>query len=117
MTIKASKRHSFGMYKEGTTSIQYNSKLYLDNILVPPVKPDDCFTYLGRHFDFKMTDDKNKSDLIDTVTEQIEIIDKIPLNPKSKVELKNRHYWKSAGTSKITNENRLPSKRNTRVPC
>ena len=72
MTIKAS-------------STQYKQKLYLDNALVPPVKLDDCFTYLGRHFDFKMTDNKHKSELTETVTEQIEIIDKFPLHPKNKL--------------------------------
>ena len=31
---------------------------------------DDCFTYLGRHLDFKMSDDKHKSELIETITDQ-----------------------------------------------
>ena len=79
MTIKAS-------------STQYKQKLYLDNALVPPVKLDDCFTYLGRHFDFKMTDNKHKSELIETVTEQIKIIDKLPLYPKNKLILYQQ--WK-----------------------
>ena len=59
--IKASKCHSFCICKKGTTSRQYKLKLYLHNALVPPVKLDDCFTYLGCHFDFKMSDDKRKS--------------------------------------------------------
>ena len=46
MTIKASKCHSFGICKKGTTSTQYKPKLYLDDALIPPVKLDDCFTYL-----------------------------------------------------------------------
>ena len=87
MTIKASKCHSFGICKKGTTSTQYKPKLYLDNALVPPVKLDDCFIYLGRHFDFKMSDDKHKSELIETVTDQIEITDKLPLHPKTKLKL------------------------------
>ena len=52
------------------------------NALVPPAKLDDCFTYLGRHFDFKMSDDKHKIELIGTITDQIEIIDELPLHPK-----------------------------------
>ena len=82
MTIKASKCHSFGICKKGTTSTQYKPKLYLDNALVPPVKLDDCFTYLGCHFDFKMSYDKHKSELIGTITDQIEIIDKLPIHHK-----------------------------------
>ena len=62
--IKASKCNSFGICKKGTTSTQYTPKLYLDNGLATPVKLDDCLTYLGRHFDFKMSDDKHRSELI-----------------------------------------------------
>ena len=87
MTIKASKCHSFGICKKGNTSTQYKPKLYLDNALVPPAKLDDCFTYLGRHFDLKMSDDKHKSELIETITDQIEIINKPPLHPKNKLKL------------------------------
>ena len=85
--IKASKCHSFGIYKKGTTSIQYKPKVYLDNALVPPVKLDDCFTYLGRQFDFKMSVDKHKIELIETITDQIEVLDKLPLHPKNKLKL------------------------------
>ena len=49
MTIKASKCHSFGICKKGTTSTQYKPRLYLDNALIPPVELD-----LGRDFDLKM---------------------------------------------------------------
>ena len=48
MKVKASKCHSFGICKKGTTSTQYKPKLYLDNALVPPVKLDDRFTYLSQ---------------------------------------------------------------------
>ena len=86
MIIKARKCHSFGICKKGTTSTQYKSKLYLDDSLFPPVKLDDCFTYLYRTFDFKISDDKHKSELIETITDQIEIIDKPPLDQKSKLK-------------------------------
>ena len=92
MTIKANRYHSFSICKKGTFSTQYkqyntiqNTKLYLDNVPVPPVKLDDCFTYLGHHFE--MTDDKHKSELIETITDQIEIIDKLSLHPKNKLKL------------------------------
>ena len=87
MTVEASRCHSFGICKKGTTSTQYKPKLYLDNALVPPANVDDCFTYLGSHFDFKMSDNKHKSELIETITDQIEIIDKLPLHPKNKLKL------------------------------
>ena len=84
MTIKASKCQSFGICKKGTTSTQYKPKLYLDNALVPPVRLNDCFTYLGCFFDFKMSDDKHKSEFIETITDQTEIIGKLPIHTKSK---------------------------------
>ena len=87
MTIKATKCHSLGICKKGTTSTYYKPKLYLDNALVPPVKLDDYFTYLGRHFNFKMTDDKHKNELTETITEQIKITHKLPLHPKIKLKL------------------------------
>ena len=87
MAIKVSKCPSCGICKKGPTSTQYKPNLYLDNALFPPVKLDDCFTYLGRHFDFKMPNDKHKCELIETITDQIEIIDKLPLHPKNKLEL------------------------------
>ena len=71
MTIKSSKCHSFGICKKGTTSTQYKPKLCSDNALVPPVKLNDSFTYLGHHFHFEMSDDKHKSELIETITDQI----------------------------------------------
>ena len=38
---------------------------------------------VDRHFDFKMTyDKKDKSELIETITDQNEIIDKLPLHPR-----------------------------------
>ena len=60
MTIKASTCHSLGICKIGTTT-QYEPQVYLDYALVPPVKLDDCFTYVGHYFDFNMSDDKHKS--------------------------------------------------------
>ena len=37
-----------------------------------------------------MSDDKHKSELIETITDQIEIIDKLPLHPKNKLKLYQR---------------------------
>ena len=87
MKIKDSKSHSYSICRKSTTSTQYKPKLYLDNAHVPPVKLDNCFTYLGRHFNFRMSDNKYKSKLIETTTDQTEIIDELPLHPKNKLKL------------------------------
>ena len=92
MIVKASKCHLFGICKRGTTSTQHKPKLILDRALVPPVKLHDCFTYLDHRRGFKMSDDKHKSELIETINDQIEIIDKLPLHPKNKLKL--CQHWK-----------------------
>ena len=43
--------------------------------------------HLGRHFDFIKSNDKHKSELIETITDQIEIIDELPLHLKNKLKL------------------------------
>ena len=53
MIIRVDKCHSFGLKKSGTSSKQFQSKLFLNNELIPAVKQDEYFTYLGRHFDYK----------------------------------------------------------------
>ena len=51
---------SFGIKKFGTSSKQFQPKYFLIDELIPPVKQDEYFTYLGRHFDSKMRHPKNK---------------------------------------------------------
>ena len=98
MTIKAFKCHLLGIYKKGTTSTQYKPKLYLDNVLVLPAKLNNCFTSCDRHFEFKMTDDQHRIGLIETVTEQIGIVYKLPFHPKNKNSISNGYYRKLADT-------------------
>ena len=87
MTIKASKCDSFAFWKKDSTSTQNEPNLYVDNALVPPAKLYDCFTYLSRHFDFKISDDQYKSELIETITDQFKITNKLPLHSKNKLKL------------------------------
>ena len=90
MIIRVDKCHSFGIKKKGTLSVQYQPKLYLDNQLVPPIKPDESFTYLGRHFNFKMDDEKHKTELLEEITEKMEAIHQLPLHPRNKLLLYQR---------------------------
>ena len=64
MIIRVDKCHSFGIKKSSTSSKQLQSKLFVNNELVPPVKQDEYFMYLGRHFDYKMTNNQHKHDLL-----------------------------------------------------
>ena len=64
MIITVDNCHSFGMKKSGTSSKQFQPKLFVNNELIPPVKQDELFTCLGRRFDYKMTSNQHKDDLL-----------------------------------------------------
>ena len=87
MTVRVDECHSFGLYKKGSASVQYKPKFYINNKLVPPIEYDEPFTYLGCHFDFKMSDSKHKDQLLN----QLENIDKLPLHPLNKLLLYQRY--------------------------
>ena len=63
--IRADKCHSFGLKKSGISSKQFQPKLFVNNELIPAVKQDEYFTHLGRHFDYKMSNNQHKEDLLE----------------------------------------------------
>ena len=71
--------------------IQIKPKLYLNNKLINPVKIDESFVYLGRYFDFNMTNKDHKDILLSTPNELLNTIDKLPLHPKNKILLYQRY--------------------------
>ena len=60
MIIRVNKCHSFRINKSGTSSKQFQPKLFVSNEPIPPVKQDEYFTYLGRHFEYKVTNNNKK---------------------------------------------------------
>ena len=68
MIIRADKCSTFGIRKQITKSIQYLPKLFINNRLVPRVELGKSFRYLGRYFDFNMSDEDHKSEVYDTLT-------------------------------------------------
>ena len=91
LKVKVSKCHSFGIRKKDTSSVQYKPKLYINNLLIAPVEIDDCFTYLGRHFDFKMTNNKHKEEIVKTINDLFTTIDRLPLHPRNKLLVYKRY--------------------------
>ena len=87
MSIRTDKCHSFGMKKVNSTSKQILPKVYLNNKLVSPIKIGESFSYLGRYFDFKMSNAEHKQILKEMFNKYINIIDKLPLHPKHKISL------------------------------
>ena len=94
MIIRVDKCHSFGIKKSGSTrnnSKQFQPKLFVNNEFIPPVKHDEYFTYLGRHFDYKMTNNQRKDDLFSDTKYMMKRVDYLPLHPKNKMLIYQRY--------------------------
>ncbi|CAB4042602.1 Hypothetical predicted protein [Paramuricea clavata] len=91
MIIRVDKCSTFGIRKQLTKSIQYLQKLFVNNCLVPRVELGKSFRYLGRYFDFNMSDEDHKSEVYDTLTNILNEIDDLPLYPKNKSLLYSRY--------------------------
>lgn len=91
MSIRIDKCHSFGMAKVKSSSKQINPKLYLNNILISPVKSNESFKYLGKYFDFEMSSDEHKKSLLENLNDMMKQINNSPLHPRNKVKLYHRY--------------------------
>ena len=75
------------MEKVRTAPKQVMPKLYLNNTLIPQIKLQESFTYLGKHFDFEMTSNQHKTSLLDNLKRMLQTIDALPLHPRNKIKL------------------------------
>jgi hypothetical protein len=91
MIIRVDKCSTFGIKKALTKSIQYLPKLFINNNVIPTTKTGESFCYLGRYFDFGMTNNKHKSDVISLINDLMTDIDLKPLHPKNKLHLYSRY--------------------------
>ena len=91
MIIRVDKCSTFGIKKQLTKSIQYLPKLFVNNCLVPRVEIGESFRYLGRYFNFDMSDNDHKSEILDTLTDFLNKIDQLPLHPKNKIRLYSQY--------------------------
>ena len=92
MTIRVDKCHSFGIKVLGKGVKQVKPNLTINNQRIHPVEIDESFTYLGRHFDFKMTSEIRKAKLITETTSIMDRISQLPLHPRFKIQLYQRYY-------------------------
>ena len=68
MIIRVDKCSTFGIKKALTKSIQYFPKLIINNSLIPAIELGKSFCYLGRYFDFEMTNNEHKLELVSLIT-------------------------------------------------
>ena len=57
MIIRVDKCITFGIRKSLTKSIQFQPQLVINSALVPQVKANESFRYLGRYYDFGMSNE------------------------------------------------------------
>ena len=84
MIIRVDKCSTFGIRKTLTQSIQYLPKLLINNKLIPTTEIGESFRYLGKYFDFDMSEKKHKEELT-SLLEDMSDIDLKPLDPKNKL--------------------------------
>ena len=91
MIIRVDKCSTFGIKKHSSKSIQYQPKLFISHLLVPRIEIGECFRYLGRYFDFNMSNKKHQSEICDLFGDIISKIDELPLHPQNKILLYSRY--------------------------
>ena len=89
--IRVDKCVTFGTNKGTTKSMQFQPKLIINSESGPPVMNDYSFRYLGRHFDFNMSNGKHKSKLVEILGSLMSNIDKLPMYPKNKLYFHQRY--------------------------
>ena len=91
MIIRVDKCSTFVVKKAPIKSIQYLPKLIIINSLLPAIELGKSFCYLGRYFDFEMSNNEHKSELISNLTKLMTDIDLMPLHPRNKIVLYSRY--------------------------
>ena len=91
MIIRVDKCSTFGIKKAITKSVQYLPKLLISNQLIPKITIGESFQYLGRYFDFHMSNENHKTELTTLFNELMTDIDSKPLHPKNKLLLYSRY--------------------------
>ena len=90
MVIRVDKCSTFGIKNSRTLSTQYLPKLLINQTNDPTVENGKSFKYLGRIYNFSMNNIDNKSEVLELVTNLMSMIDKIPCNPRNKLQLYHR---------------------------
>ena len=62
----------FGIRKIETSSVQYLPKLFVNNEIMPAIKDNENFIFLGRSFNFKMDNSYHKLELVSNAKEFLE---------------------------------------------
>ena len=87
MIIRVDKCSTFGIKKVCTKSVQYLPNLVINNQLIPKINIGESFKYLGRDYDFQMSNDNHKTEITTLINQLMTNIDSKLLHPKIKLLL------------------------------
>ena len=96
MIIRVDKCSTFGIRKALTKSVQYLPKLIINNSLIPAIEIGKSFCYQRRYFDFEMTNNEHKLELVALITNLMKEIDFKPLHPKTKFFSKLVSFYRNS---------------------
>ena len=91
MIIRVDKCVTFGIKKFSSRSLQFQPKLFINTNLLPVVKNDESFKYLGRYFNFEMNNDKHKTHLELSLLDMLKQIDSLRILPKNRLLFYHRY--------------------------
>ena len=91
MIIHVGKCHSFGIKKVNGKAKKIKPALYLNNKYILPIDIDKSFLYLGRYFDFHMSNKEHQEILSKMLSEYLSAINDLPLHQKNKILIYQRY--------------------------
>ena len=108
MIIRIDKCSTFGIKKQLTKSVQYLPKLFVNNRLVPRIEMGESFRYLGRYFNYDMSEEKHKSEIYDLFSDTMSKIDELLLHPNNKILLYSRYLLSKISWDLTVSDNLRP---------
>ena len=83
----------FAMRKNGTRTVQFKPYLRVNNVQIPTLEQDEEFVYLGKTFSMNMKTLKIESELKKDLRDYVELIHRLPLHPKQKIDIVMRYVY------------------------
>ena len=97
LIIKVSKCKTFDIKDYRSKSIQFKPYLWTNNELIPPVKINESFSYLGKENSIDIKPDKIKETLLKDLNQFMKLIDRLLLHPKNKIMIAHVMFTVNVG--------------------
>ena len=70
-----------GIKEFSTSSLQFQPRLLINSEVIPPVKQGESFKYLGRFFNFDVSNKDHKDLALSTLQTMLKAIDSLSIHP------------------------------------